>query len=152
MTAPAALVKFRVEGVEVFAVKSVGGNAQGITESLVMHDLSFAEILDGIAHVGVVDQAQNVVVGDPRLLLSCKVFVQIGNEIPLDTDIFHIGGNAGGRSGINTCGVIHKVLIHPCGTDLFRRKPLGQLIENGADHFQMRQLFRAHLMLGNDPF
>ena len=43
--------------------------AKGITEALVVHDLAFTQILDRIAHVGIVHEAQNVVVGGASLLL-----------------------------------------------------------------------------------
>ena len=42
---------------------------QAIGEALVVNDLALAQELDGIAHVGVVRQTQNVVVGHARLLL-----------------------------------------------------------------------------------
>ena len=44
-------------------------DAERFTEALIVHDLALAQILDGIAHVGIVTQPQNIVVGDSRLLL-----------------------------------------------------------------------------------
>ena len=80
LIASASLVKLGVKGVEVFSIQAVGGNAESITESLIVNDLAFAQVLDGVAYVGVVYQAENVVVGDARLLLGGKILVQIGKQ------------------------------------------------------------------------
>ena len=63
------LVKRRIERVEILAVQLLLRDAEGIGEALVMDDLALAEILDGIAHVGVIGQAQDIVIGHSRLLL-----------------------------------------------------------------------------------
>ena len=65
---PLVLVKRGVEGIKVFAVEVLLRDAEGIGEALIVHDLAFAQIFDGVAHVGIVAQAQNVVVGHARLL------------------------------------------------------------------------------------
>ena len=65
----ASLVKRRVAGVEILAVQMLLRNAEGIAEALIVNDLALTEILDGIAHVGIVGHTQNIVVGDTRLLL-----------------------------------------------------------------------------------
>ena len=62
-------VKGRIESVKILGVKVILRDAQSLAESLVMHDLSLAKELDGIANVGVIYETQNVVVGHPRLLL-----------------------------------------------------------------------------------
>ena len=48
------------------------GNAQGIGKSLIVHDLPLAQIFDGIDHVGIVAQAEDVVVGHPRLCSAAR--------------------------------------------------------------------------------
>ena len=45
------------------------GDAEGIAEPLVMDDLPLSEELDGLADVGVVAEAEDVVVGDSCFLL-----------------------------------------------------------------------------------
>ena len=45
------------------------GDADGVAEALVVHDLTGAKEFDGIADVGVIGEAENVVVGGARLLL-----------------------------------------------------------------------------------
>ena len=61
-------VKGRIDRIEVFAVQMLLCPTESVGESLVMHDLALAEILDGISDVGVIHQPQNVVVGCARLL------------------------------------------------------------------------------------
>ena len=46
-------------------------DAEGFAEALIMHDLTLTQIFNGITHVGIVTQTQNVVVGDASLLLWC---------------------------------------------------------------------------------
>ena len=38
-----------------------------------MHKLALAEEFEGLADVGVVDEAEQVIVGDARLLLCCNL-------------------------------------------------------------------------------
>ena len=64
-------VKGRIEGVKILAVQMILRNTEGVAEALIMHDLSLAQIFDGIPYVGIVTQPQNVVIGHARLLLWC---------------------------------------------------------------------------------
>ena len=66
---PAVLIKRRIERVEILTVKMLLRDAECLAKALIMHDLSFAQIFNGIAHVGIVAQTQNIVVGDTSLLL-----------------------------------------------------------------------------------
>ena len=45
--------------------------SEGIAESLIMNDLTLAQILDGIAHIGIVNETKDVVVGYASLLFCC---------------------------------------------------------------------------------
>ena len=58
-----------IEGVEVLRVEVVLGDAEGVAKPLIMHDLPLPQELDGIPHVGVVAEAEDVVVGDAGFLL-----------------------------------------------------------------------------------
>ena len=49
-----------------------------ITKPLEMDDFTFPQELDWVANIGVVDESENVVVGDSRLLLCGEVLVKIG--------------------------------------------------------------------------
>ena len=37
-----------------------------------MHNLALAQELDGVAHIGIIRKAQDVVIRDPRLLFCCN--------------------------------------------------------------------------------
>ena len=48
-----------------------------------MHDLALAEEFEGLADVGVVDHADQVVVGHARLLLRCnRLWATVCSKIP----------------------------------------------------------------------
>ena len=59
-------------------------DADGIAEALIMDDLALAQVLDGIAHVGIVNKTEDVVVGDARLLLWCNHIRTNFSEIPMN--------------------------------------------------------------------
>ena len=51
-------VKRGIERVKILAVQMILRDAKGIAKALVMDDLALAQILDGIAHIGIVDHTQ----------------------------------------------------------------------------------------------
>ena len=65
-------IERRVVGVEVLGIQMVLGDAEGVAKTLIMHDLPLAKELNGVAYVGIVRQAQNVVVGGACFLLCCN--------------------------------------------------------------------------------
>ncbi len=116
-----------------------------------MHDLALAEELDGIVDVGIVRQTQNVVVGHPCLLLGGKILVEIGDHVALDREILRVKGNARGCNGVHTRGVIHKVGSERRTLDLLLAEITGELVEDGADHLQVRELLTTLRSIGNVP-
>ena len=50
MVTSATLVKAGIEGIEVFAVQAVGGNAQSISKPLEVHDFLLPEELDYVVN------------------------------------------------------------------------------------------------------
>ncbi len=80
------------------------------------------------------------------------IFGQIGDGIALGLEI---GGGEGGacrRLRINAQGVIDKIGVKALTDDFIDRQVSGQLGDDGADDFQMREFLGTHLMLGNVPF
>ena len=77
-------VKRRVIGVVVLRVYLVLHDTQGVAEALEVVDLALAEVFDGVADVGVVDEAQDIVVGDARLLFWCNHIRTNFSEIPMN--------------------------------------------------------------------
>ena len=65
------LIEGRIEGVEVLLVELILGNAQAFAEALIVDDLAFAQELDGLADIGIIDQPQDVVISSARLLFCC---------------------------------------------------------------------------------
>ena len=49
-----------------------------------MHDLPGPQELDDVVDVRVVGQAQDVVIGDPGLLLGGQVLRQVGDQVALE--------------------------------------------------------------------
>ena len=58
-----------------------------------MNDFAFAEELDGIADLGIVDEAEQIIVGSAGFLFCSHVFVQIGDRVAFYADVFHVKGN-----------------------------------------------------------
>lgn len=65
-------VKLGVEGVEILGIELVGCQAQPFTEALVVNDLALTQEADGIPHIGVVAEAQDVIVSGARFLFCCN--------------------------------------------------------------------------------
>ena len=66
-----SLVKGRVEGVEVFGIQLVGEDAEALAKALKMNDFPFPQEFDGIAHIRIIREAEDVVIGHPGFLLWC---------------------------------------------------------------------------------
>lgn len=58
----ACLIKRRVKRVKILFIQCVGKQSQVFAESLVMHHLARSQKADGILHVVVVTEAENIVV------------------------------------------------------------------------------------------
>lgn len=106
-------------------------------EALEMDDFPLSQKLDRVPHIGIVSEAQNVVVGHAGLLLRAEIFVKIGDGVPGNGERIGVKGSAGRRHRVNSRCVIHKIVIKPSRLDLLRRHVPGQLVDNGADHFQV---------------
>ena len=121
------------------------------SEALVMHDLAFAKELYGVSDVGVINEAEEVIVGHSRLLLGGEILVKIGKNVALNADILGIKGNACGGHGIDPRGVIHEVGGEGGILDLLLGEASGELVEDGADHLQVRELLTTLRSIGNVP-
>ena len=139
--ASATLVKFGVECVEVFAVHSFVGESQNFTKSLEVNYLSLTEELDGVTDVGVICKSKDVIVGDAGLLFGSQILGKIRDDVSFDSDVLHVEGNAGCGDGIQPRGVIHKVGGEGTVLDLLLREIAGKLVQNGGDHFHVREFF-----------
>ena len=81
-----ALIECRIDGIDVFLIHGIFCHVQGITETLIVHDLPLSEEFQRIAHVGIVNQAEQIVISDSRLLLCCTCASANFLEIPVNLD------------------------------------------------------------------
>ena len=63
------LIERGVKRVEILGIKLLGDHAKPFAEALIVDDLALAQECDGIAHIGIIHQAENVVIGCAGLLL-----------------------------------------------------------------------------------
>ena len=89
-------VKSRVEGIEILAIQLILGDAQGFAKPLEMHHLPHAQEFDGFAHIRLLDQTQDIVIGGAGLLLSSQVFCQVCDRISCHLEL-------GSRERETTC-------------------------------------------------
>ena len=126
--------------------------AQGVAEALEVYDFAGTQELDWLAYIGVVDQAQQVVVGGAGFLLGGKVLKQIGDRIALALQRGSRERDAGRRLRIDTGGVVDKVGVKAAFLDLLGRQVARQLIDDRSNHFLMGKFLRAYKRIGNAPF
>ena len=135
-----------IEGVEIAGVEVILNHAEGFPKPLIMDDLPFPEEADGGDDVGVIYQPEDVIVGGAGLLLGGHVLGEVGDGVA--------GGlEGGGGEGHSACGlrpdaggVIHKVDVKAGLFDLLDGEVAGELVDDGADHLQMRQLYCTPMM------
>ena len=106
-----------------------------------MDDLPLPEEPDGVVHIRIIAEPENVVVSHPGFLLRRQILRQIGHRVALDGHRRGIPGEACRRRGIDTGGVIHEIGRKAGFPNLAVAELPGQLVDDGADHFQMPQLF-----------
>lgn len=87
-------------------------------KTLEMDDFTLPQETDHVAHVGVVGQAEDVVVSEAGFLLGRHVLGQIGDDVSGDLHGGRGPGIAGRELGIDAGGMIHKVGIKAGGSDL----------------------------------
>ena len=80
------LVKGGIDSVKVFAVHLFHSKAQSFAKALEVHHFPLTQKANDIVHIRVVRQAQNIVIGGARLLLSAHILGQVGNHIALYGD------------------------------------------------------------------
>ena len=61
-----------VHVIDVFLIQSPSQQLDGFAEALEMDDLPLAQETDGVVHIRVVGNAENIVIRHPGLLLCCN--------------------------------------------------------------------------------
>lgn len=136
-----------VIGVIVFAVQVVNGVTERLAEALIVDDFALAQELNDVAHVGVIHEPQNVIVGHARLLLGGEVLVEVGNRVALDLQIRGGKRLARGGGGIGAHRVVHEVFIKAARLDLLGGEVTGQLMDDGGNHLRV-----PHLIIVNSGY
>ena len=139
----ALLIESGVEGVVVPGVEVFLHGAQGVAEALEVHDFAFAEEANDVFDVGVVDQAQDVVVGQAGLLFGRQILVQVGQGIAGRLQGGRRKGIAGRGLRIDAGRVVDIVGVKAAGLDFSRGEVAGELEDDGADHLGVAKLLGA---------
>lgn len=83
-----ALVKGGIVAVNILVIGALLNATQAICKSLIMHDLALAQKLNGIAHIGVIGQTQNVIIGHAGLLLCCyHIFATFFHRLKIEISL-----------------------------------------------------------------
>ena len=144
-------VKGRVEGVEVFGIQMILDHPHGFAEPLEVDDFPFTEEPDRIADFRVLDQPEDVVVGEPCLLLCRHILIEIRDGIAGGLELAGAEGKAAGRLGPDPRGVVNIVGGEALFLQLFCRQVAGQLVDDGGDDLQVGQFFGTYIVLRNVP-
>ena len=80
-----------------------------------------------------------------RCRLRSQILCQVGNGVALDGHTCGGPGEAGGGGGVHTGAVVDEVGREGGVLELSIRQLPGQLMDDGANHFQMPQLFGAYI-------
>ena len=104
-----------------------------------MDNLSCPQEADGVRHIGIPDCSEDVIVGRPGLLFRSHVFRQIGNDISLGLELAGIKRNAPGSLRPERRGVVNVIGTEAGVFDFFHGQVFGELIDDGADHFEMSE-------------
>lgn len=111
-----------------------------------MDDLAFSEKLYDLVHIGIVAEAENVVIGSSRLLFRRHIVYEIGYRIAHGLDISRRPRNARRARGIYGAAVIHIIRASAVFVKAARSLAVGELAYYAADYLKVRELFRTILI------
>ena len=83
--------------------------------------------------------------------ICCQVLVEVGDDVSLDANVFHIEGHARCRYGIDARSMVDEIRREGCLGNLFLGDVARQLIENCCHHFKVCELLCALRSIGNVP-
>lgn len=107
-----------------------------------MHDFTLAQETDGVPYVRLVAAVtQDVVVRHTGFLLRREVFVNVRQGIARRCERIGVERFAARILGVDAGGMVDKIGVVASGFDLFRGQVACELVDDGADHFKMAQLF-----------
>lgn len=132
-------IKCGVEGIKVSAVQFILRSSQTFTEPLIVNHLPLPEELNRLAHIIVLDNAENIVIGGSGFLLCRHILMKIRNYIPLGLKLAGIKGNSSGRLGPDRRSMVNIIRAKALFYQLFGSQVSGELMNDGGNNFKMRQ-------------
>ncbi len=102
-----------------------------------MNDLPLTEETDRVADLGILYQAEDVVVSRSGLLFCGEVFNEIGDGITLTLEFAGVEGNATGSLGPKCQRVVNVIFVETGRSDFLGRETAGELVDDGADHLKV---------------
>lgn len=106
-----------------------------------MHDFACTQKLQRFADIMVIDQTEQIIVGDACFLFCRHIFMQVRENIAFYADIFHVSRDTGCSLRKNASGMVDKVGVKTGFFNVIFAETTGQLMQNASDHFQMCQFF-----------
>lgn len=119
-----------------------------------MDDFPGTEEADRFRHIRIPDGSENVVISGPGFLLCCHIFRQIRDDITFGLEFTGVKRNTACGLWPERCGVVDIVGAKAGAFDFLHGQILGELIDDGADHLEVRKLIgieRLSLIIRKNP-
>lgn len=120
-------------------------HAQSFAEALEMHDFPRPKEADGVDDIGILCDAQDIVVGGAGLLFCSQILSKIRDGVAFGLEFTCVLRNPTGRLRPYGKGVVDIVGAKAGGLDLLRSQIAGQLVDDGCHHFEMRDFLRPNV-------
>lgn len=105
-----------------------------LAEALEMHHLALAQEFYNLVHVGVVGQAQDIVVSSARLLLCGKVLHKVRYGVGLGLEIRRRKRNAARVRRVYRVRMVNVIIRFAVPVEAFRALAVGKLPYYAADY------------------
>lgn len=100
----------------------------------------------GVMTSGVIYQPEDIIVGGAGLLLGGHVLGEVGDGVAGGLEDWRRRRHSACGLRPDAGGVIHKVDVKAGFFDLLDGEVAGELVDDGADHLQMRQLLGTDII------
>lgn len=105
----------------------------------------------GVAHIGIIRKAQDVVIRYAGLLLGGEVFVDVCQRVARYGDASCTERRAGGRYRVNARRVVDEICVKALLLNLLLRQIPRQLVHDCPHHLEMSEFFGAYIRDRNAP-
>lgn len=109
-----------------------------------MNDLPLTEEADRVADLGILYQAEDVIVSGSGFLLCCEVFNEIGDGITLALEFAGVERNAAGSLGPKCKRMVNVILVEAGSSDFLGGQAAGELVDDGADHLKVGEFLSTY--------